>query len=115
MIRLRLAIEPFLPKLFTYNPCMQTLKETIEQKRAEVAKLLEEIELLESAQKLLGTSEPKKRMGRPKGSKNKAAVKTRGSKSSKKVSSKASKKASRKGSKRGRKKAGDTATPAASS
>jgi hypothetical protein len=77
---------------------MQTIEGTLRQKRAEVAKLLEEIELLESAQKLLGKSEPTKRKGRPKGSKNKvAAVKVR--------SRKASKKGGRKGSKRAGKKA----------
>ena len=79
------------------------------QKRAEVAKLLEEIELLENAQKLLGRSEPAKRKGRPKGSKKRtAAVKTRGRK--------ASKRAGRKGSKRtGRKARGTAETPEASS
>ena len=87
---------------------MQSIEASIKQKRAEVTKLLEEIALLEDAQKLMGTSGPKKRKGRPKGSKNKAAVKA--------SSKKASKKASRKGSKRGRKKAGDTmATSEASS
>jgi hypothetical protein len=88
---------------------MQTIEGTLKQKRAAVAKLLEEIELLESAQKLLGESEPVKRKGRPKGSKNKAAaVKVR--------SRKASKKASGKGSKRSGKKAGIAVeTPGASS
>jgi hypothetical protein len=89
---------------------MQTIEGTIKQKRAEISKLLEDIELLEKAQKLLGKSEPGKRKGRPKGSKNiAAAVKTKGSK-------KTSKKASRKGSKKRGKKAGITVeTPEASS
>jgi hypothetical protein len=87
---------------------MQTIEGTIRQKRAAVSRLLEEIELLEKAQELLGKSEPVKRKGRPKGSKNLAAVKAK--------SSKASKKASRKGSKRRGKKDGITAeTPEASS
>jgi hypothetical protein len=50
---------------------MQTIEGTIKQKRAEISKLLEDIELLEKAQGLLGT-EPVKRKGRPKGSKNQA-------------------------------------------
>jgi topoisomerase IA-like protein len=87
---------------------MQTIEGTIEQKRAQVSRLLDEIELLEKAKELLGT-EPTKRKGRPKGSKNQAAtVKTR--------AKKASKKAARKGSQRaGKKAAGTVATPEASS
>jgi hypothetical protein len=69
---------------------MQTIQGTIEQKRAEVTRLLEEIELLEKAQGLLGNSEPRKRMGRPKGSKNKAAVKAGAQKASKKAGKKRS-------------------------
>jgi hypothetical protein len=88
---------------------MQTIEGTIEQKKSQVSKLLEEIELLENAQKLLGRSEPAKRKGRPKGSKNRTAV-------VKAKSSKAAKKTSRKGSKKRGKKAGITvATPEASS
>jgi hypothetical protein len=88
---------------------MQTIEGTIEQKKSQVSKLLEEIELLEKAQELMGRSEPAKRKGRPKGSKNqKTVVKAK--------SGKASKKTSRKGSgKRGRR-AGITAeAPEASS
>jgi hypothetical protein len=98
-----------LPNFFHIILCMQTIEGTIEQKQAQVSRLLEEIELLENAQKLLGKSEPVKRKGRPKGSKNKAAgVKAK--------AKKASKKASRKGSKRSGKKAtGTVATPEATS
>jgi hypothetical protein len=56
---------------------MQTIQGKIEQKRAEVSRLLEEIDILEQAQALLGTDEPVKRMGRPKGSKNKVSTKKR--------------------------------------
>jgi hypothetical protein len=81
---------------------MQTIQGKIEQKRAEVSKLLNEIEILEKAQELLNSAEPKKRRGRPKGSKNKVTAKRRKSR-------KASRKAGAKGTRgRGRKPAAVT-------
>jgi hypothetical protein len=77
---------------------MQTIQGIIEQKRAEVSKLLGEIETLEKAQELLNGAEPKKRMGRPKGSKNKVkSAKKRGRKASKKTGVKGTRGRPRKG------------------
>ena len=69
---------------------MKIIQGKIEQLREQVSKLQGELEILEKAQQLLGTSAgPKKRMGRPKGSVNKVATKKRRSrKAAKKVASK---------------------------
>lgn len=92
-----------------YNAAMQSIQQIIEQKRAEVSKLLEEIEILEKAQALVGSPEPRKRRGgRPKGSKNKVTL-------AKRKSRKRAKKAGAKGTRgRGRKSAVVTEAPAES-
>ena len=95
-----------------YNASMQTIQGKIEQLREQVSKLLEEIEILEKAKELLGPTESgrraRKRLGRPKGSKNKTVA-------SKRRSRKAAKKSGEKRAKgRGRKSAAVTETPAES-
>jgi hypothetical protein len=60
---------------------MQTIQGKIKQLREQMSKLSGELEILEKAQELLDSREPanvpKKRMGRPKGLKNKVATKKR--------------------------------------